>query len=260
MKSRLASHLAAVASAAFVSVALAHGDEHPDATRKYDASRVEPTDFGQEGDPATITRTVTVDMADTMRFTPAELSVKRGETVKFIVRNSGNLVHEMVLGTPLAIKEHAELMKKFPNMDHEDANIAHVKPGGSGEIVWQFSETGELQFACLQPGHFEAGMKGTIKVAETNEPSQARTGTRTGDAKPSGDYAIGEVRRVDTEQNKITLRHGELSSVGMPPMTMVFRVRDPQLIAATKAGDKVWFKVIKDADGAMVVTDLKPAQ
>ena len=66
----------------------------------------------------------------------------------------------MVLGTKKAIAEHAELMKKFPDMEHSDPNMAHVKPGKSGEIVWQFTKAGEFQFACLQPGHFEAGMVG----------------------------------------------------------------------------------------------------
>jgi uncharacterized cupredoxin-like copper-binding protein len=70
----------------------------------------------------------------------------------------------MVLGTKQAIKEHAELMKKFPEMEHADANMAHVTPGKAGDIVWQFTRAGEFQFACLQPGHFEAGMVGKVTV------------------------------------------------------------------------------------------------
>ena len=70
------------------------------------------------------------------------------------------VLHEMVLGTRRAIAEHAELMKKFLDMEHSDPNMAHVKPGKSGEIVWQFTKAGEFQFARLQPGHFEAGMVG----------------------------------------------------------------------------------------------------
>lgn len=144
-------------------IAIAHGD-NKHAKPKYDASKVEVTDFGQEGDPKKVTRSIKVDMTDNMRFTPAVLTVKRGETVRFVVRNNGQLLHELVLGTKKAIEEHAQLMKKFPEMEHADPNMAHVKPGQSGEIVWQFTKAGEFVFACLQPGHFEAGMVGTVSV------------------------------------------------------------------------------------------------
>ena len=141
--------------------AAAHGDAAP---RNYDASQVEDTDFGREGDPKKARRTVRIDMTDAMRFTPATVTVKRGETVRFVVRNQGQLLHEMVLGTASALAEHAELMKKFPTMEHADPNMAHVKPGAQGDIVWQFTKAGEFRFACLQPGHFEAGMIGKVVV------------------------------------------------------------------------------------------------
>jgi uncharacterized cupredoxin-like copper-binding protein len=144
--------------------AMAHGDEKHAPKNVYDAAKVEKTAFGQEGDPKKVTRTIKVGMSDAMRFTPAELKVKKGQTVKFVAINSGKLLHEMVLGTPQALKEHAELMKKFPEMEHADANMAHVKPGKAGEIVWQFTQAGDFQFACLQPGHFEAGMVGKVVV------------------------------------------------------------------------------------------------
>jgi uncharacterized cupredoxin-like copper-binding protein len=154
---------AAAAAVAVSSNVLAHGDEHA-APRKFDASQVETTPFGQEGDPKKVTRTVKIGMSDKMRFSPESILIKRGDTVKFIVRNDGQMLHEMVLGTPAALKEHAELMRKFPTMEHADANMAHVKPGRAGEIVWQFTNPGEFQFACLQPGHFEAGMVGKVVV------------------------------------------------------------------------------------------------
>lgn len=144
--------------------AMAHGDEEHAPKHVYSVAKVEKTAFGQEGDPKKVTRTVKVDMTDAMRFTPADLTVKKGETVKFVVSNSGKVLHEMVLGTPQALKEHAELMKKFPEMEHADANMAHVKPGKAGEMVWQFTQAGDFQFACLQPGHFEAGMVGKVVV------------------------------------------------------------------------------------------------
>jgi uncharacterized cupredoxin-like copper-binding protein len=164
MKTKRSLQLIAASIALCSTLAFAHGDEAHAAARPYDASQVAPTDFGQEGNPKKVTRTIRIDMADTMRFTPADLSVKRGETVKFVVHNKGKVLHEMVLGTAQAIKEHAELMKKFPEMEHADANMAHVKPGASGAMVWQFTKAGEFQFACLQPGHFEAGMVGKVTV------------------------------------------------------------------------------------------------
>ncbi len=144
--------------------AAAHGDEQRSAARKFDPSKVEATAFGREGNPKKVVRTIKVDMTDNMRFTPGAVAVKRGETVRFVVRNHGKVLHEMVLGTREAIEAHAELMKKFPEMEHADANMAHVKPGRAGEIVWQFTQPGEFRFACLQPGHFEAGMVGTVVV------------------------------------------------------------------------------------------------
>lgn len=142
----------------------AHGTAERGKPSVYDASKVEATPFGREGNPKAVTRTIKVDMADSMRFTPASVAVKRGETVKFVVHNGGKLLHEMVLGTKEALREHAELMKKFPEMEHADANMAHVQPGKAGEIVWLFEKEGEFEFACLQPGHFEAGMVGKVSV------------------------------------------------------------------------------------------------
>ena len=155
---------------AFAAIALgstatiAHGDVDHAQRHRYDASRVEDTDFGREGDPGKVSRTIEIDMADTMRFTPARVAVRRGETVRFVIRNNGRQLHEMVLGTVDALSAHAALMKRFPNMEHSDPNMAHVKPGTSGEIVWQFSKAGVFQFACLQPGHYEAGMVGKVVV------------------------------------------------------------------------------------------------
>ena len=158
-------NILAFAAVALVSTAAAaHGDDDKAKQKRFDASKVEETDFGREGDPKKASRTIKVDMADSMRFTPASFAVKRGETVRFVVRNDGKLLHEMVLGTVEALKKHAELMKKFPEMEHADPNMAHVKPGATGEIVWQFTKAGDFQFACLQPGHYEAGMVGRVVV------------------------------------------------------------------------------------------------
>jgi uncharacterized cupredoxin-like copper-binding protein len=121
--------------------------------------------LGKPGDPGKVSRSVVVEMSDAMRFKPASIRVKRGETIRFIVRNTGNLKHEMVLGTIKELKEHAELMRKFPEMEHADPNQVSVEPGKTGELVWHFTKAGTFDFACLVPGHFEAGMVGKVRVS-----------------------------------------------------------------------------------------------
>ena len=121
--------------------------------------------FGKPGDAAKASRTVEITMNDTMRFNPASVSVKRNETIRFVLKNRGQLKHEMVLGTIKELKEHAALMLKFPAMEHADPNQASVEPGKTGELIWQFTQAGRFDFACLQAGHFEAGMKGQVVVA-----------------------------------------------------------------------------------------------
>lgn len=120
--------------------------------------------LGKPGDSARVTRTVEVVMSDAMRFSPDRIEIKRGETIRFHVRNDGKLMHELVLGTRHELKRHAELMRKFPEMEHDDPNAIKVEPGKAGDLVWLFTQTGEFDFACLIPGHFEAGMTGKIVV------------------------------------------------------------------------------------------------
>jgi uncharacterized cupredoxin-like copper-binding protein len=141
--------------------AFAHGDA---AHKPYDASQVEVKTFGREGDPKHVDRVIRLVMKDNMRFSPEHLTVRRGETVRLVVHNGGQLLHELVLGTPVELAAHAALMKKFPDMEHADAHMAHVRPGRDGQIIWQFTQAGEFRFACLQPGHFEAGMVGRVTV------------------------------------------------------------------------------------------------
>ena len=145
-------------------VAQAHEAHKKAASSKPAAISTEEKAFGRQGDPKRATRTIQVDMNDTMRFSPASLSVAQGETVRFVVKNSGKVMHEFVLGTLTELKEHAVLMKKFPNMEHDEPYMAHVAPGKSETIVWQFSKAGDFHYGCLLPGHFEAGMVGKINV------------------------------------------------------------------------------------------------
>jgi uncharacterized cupredoxin-like copper-binding protein len=155
----------AAAAVALATIAHGHGDKVQQAgTHGFDASKVEDTPFGRQGDPSKATRTIRIDMADTMRFTPAGITIRQGETVRLVATNKGRVLHEMVLGTADELRKHAAMMKKFPDMEHDEPHMAHVRPGKSGEIVWQFTKPGEFQFACLIPGHFEAGMVGTVTV------------------------------------------------------------------------------------------------
>jgi len=149
--------------AAFLSSALAHGQKG-DAEKAIDYSKAEETAFGRADDPKKANRTIRVEMTDQMRFTPAEIRVKQGEVVRFVPVNKGQLVHEMVFGTMEELKEHAALMRKFPGMEHDEPNMAHVQPGTTGEIGWRFTKAGEFYYGCLMPGHFEAGMVGKIVV------------------------------------------------------------------------------------------------
>jgi uncharacterized cupredoxin-like copper-binding protein len=126
--------------------------------------RKEQKDWGIAGDARTVKRTIEVGMADNMRFTPERIEVRQGETVKFVVRNTGKVMHEFVIGTKAENAKHAELMVKFPNMEHDEPYMAHVPPGKTGEIVWTFNRAGEFEFACLIAGHYQGGMVGTIKV------------------------------------------------------------------------------------------------
>lgn len=120
--------------------------------------------IGVPGDAAKASRTIEIVMNDSMRFTPETVTVKRGETIRFLVKNAGQLKHEFNLGTAAELKQHEAVMLKSPDMEHTDPNVISLAPGKTGEVVWKFTSPGAVTFACLQPGHFRAGMKGTVNV------------------------------------------------------------------------------------------------
>ena len=160
--------LPALIGAALISTSLyaaAHETEDHKKSAKAKTAAVEEKPFGRAGDPKKVSRTITVSMSDQFRYDPAEIRVKTGETVKLVVANKGKTLHEIVLGTMDELKEHAELMKKNPGMEHDEPYMAHVKAGGKEDLVWQFTKPGEFYYACLIPGHFEAGMVGRVIVA-----------------------------------------------------------------------------------------------
>lgn len=128
------------------------------------AAVAEQKDWGIAGQARQVQRTITLNMTDAMRFTPDRIEVRQGETVRLRVRNSGRVMHELVLGTPQELTAHAKMMLKHPGMEHDEPYMTHVAPGKTGEIIWTFNRAGEFEFACLIAGHFQAGMKGTITV------------------------------------------------------------------------------------------------
>jgi uncharacterized cupredoxin-like copper-binding protein len=139
----------------------------PAAHQNHHAPSVAPAeqkDWGIAGDPKKVQRTIEIRMTDNMRFAPKEIQVKLGETVRLVAVNAGKVLHEIVIGTPQELKAHAEMMKKHPGMEHDEPYMAHVDPGKKGDIVWTFNRAGSFEFACLIPGHFEAGMIGRITV------------------------------------------------------------------------------------------------
>lgn len=158
---KLRNILLAWASAALVSAAPAFAAGAADGHHHDHANAA----MGEVGQASQVSRTVEVEMRDSMQFVPSKLSVKQGETLRIVVKNAGQLQHEIVLGDEKDLKAHAELMKKFPEMEHAEPNMLTLAGGKTGELVWKFTRAGVVNFACLQPGHFEAGMKGQVRVA-----------------------------------------------------------------------------------------------
>lgn len=127
---------------------------------------MEQMPWGISAQPNSVRRTIEVTMDDQMRFTPSAIEVREGERVRLRIRNAGQVQHELVLGNHEELMAHAQLMKKFSNMEHDEPYMAHVAPGRSVDMFWTFNRKGEFEFACLLPGHYEAGMKGTIQVTQ----------------------------------------------------------------------------------------------
>ena len=108
-----------------------------------DAVRKEQKPWGIAGDAKAGTRTIEIRMSDKMRFTPDLISVREGETVRLEHRNGGKQLHELVPGTKQRLDAHAALMLKFPQMEHDEPYMAHVRAGKESEMVWTFNRAGE---------------------------------------------------------------------------------------------------------------------
>ena len=143
----------------------AHGNAHHDTTAPI---KNEQKDWGIAGDRQSIRRTVTIRMDDEMRYTPDHVEVRQGDTVRIVLPNDGVTKHEFVLGSASELEAHAALMQKFPDMEHDEPYMAHVAPGETGEVVWNFNRAGAFQFACLISDHYQQGMVGTLRVVARN--------------------------------------------------------------------------------------------
>lgn len=122
---------------------------------------------GEPGNPKKPARTIKVIMREEgkkMLFEPDRIEVRKGEQIRFVLMNEGIEKHEFMLATIPENRKHAEDMKRYPDMEHEDPNGIQLHPFVGGEIIWKFTKTGEFEFACLFPGHYEAGMHGKIIV------------------------------------------------------------------------------------------------
>jgi uncharacterized cupredoxin-like copper-binding protein len=123
---------------------------------------------GAPGDPKKPARTVEVVMTETedgrMLYVPDRVEAKRGEQIRFVLRNAGKVDHEFMLDSVANNAKHKIEMQKNPDMEHDDPNGKRLAPGGAGEILWRFSKAGSFEFACLIPGHYESGMHGKAVV------------------------------------------------------------------------------------------------
>lgn len=152
------------------STAFAHGEKKDG----HAVVKKEQQVWGIAGEKQEIARTIRITMNDQMRFVPDKFDVKEGETVRIALKNNGKMLHEMVIGTKQVLDEHAALMVKFPDMEHDEPHMAHVPPGKTGEIIWKFNKAGQFDFACLIAGHYQAGMVGKINVIAKSSLQQRR--------------------------------------------------------------------------------------
>ena len=226
--------LVAAAIAALTTQAFAGGEDNHSHDDEMAVGK--PAEIGKE------TRTVDVIMRETddgdMIFEPGSLDIKTGEIILFNIKNMGELEHEFVLDTFEENQKHKKTMAEFPDMEHDDPNAVRLEAGETGKIVWNFSNGGKFEFACLIPGHYESGMHGDLLVA---------------DKLPT--YTKGIIKRV-TKSGKVTVKHEELVDLGMPAMTMVFRAADDDMLETFSEGQEINF-VADRVKGKLTIIKLK---
>ena len=133
------------------------------AARSHEHHAHESYSAGEPGDPTKPSRTIEIEMSE-MTYEPFRIEVKRGEQIRFVLRNAGTEDHEFLLATTSENLRHAEVMKKHPHMEHDDPNGVRLGPKKSAEILWKFTKPGTFEYSCLIPNHREYGMVGHVTV------------------------------------------------------------------------------------------------
>ena len=124
--------------------------------------------FGEPALAAEATRVIEISANDNFTFDPGEIVVSEGEVITFRVTNDGKIPHDFVLGDVVIQDEHEAEMQDMTDDDsmaHEEPNAFVIDPGETKEMTWHMTESGEVIMGCHQPGHYVAGMKGTIEVS-----------------------------------------------------------------------------------------------
>lgn len=122
--------------------------------------------WGEPADPGEADRVVNVRMLDELRFDPASIEVQVGETITFEVVNNGQIAHDFTLGDEATQDAHdAEMAEGMASMGHDEPNSMVLDPGETGRLTWHFSTAGSTLYGCHIPGHYAAGMVGTIAIA-----------------------------------------------------------------------------------------------
>jgi uncharacterized cupredoxin-like copper-binding protein len=132
-------------------------------TRAHEHHGHESYSAGEPGDPKQPSRTIEIEMSE-MTYEPLRIEVKRGEQIRFVLRNAGTEDHEFLLATTKENLKHAEVMKKNPHMEHDDPNGVRLAPKKTAEILWKFTKAGTFEYSCLIPDHRDYGMIGHITV------------------------------------------------------------------------------------------------
>jgi uncharacterized cupredoxin-like copper-binding protein len=118
---------------------------------------------GEPGDPAKPARTIEIVMTE-MAYEPWSIEVKRGEQIRFVIRNAGTEDHEFLLATTKENLAHAEMMKRHRHMKHDEPNAITLAPKQSTDLLWKFTKAGTFEYSCLIPDHREYGMTGRVTV------------------------------------------------------------------------------------------------
>lgn len=137
---------------------------------------------GRPGEPANTARALNVTALDTMRFEPAMLNVKAGETIRFVVTNTGRVQHDFTIGDRAMQLEHEQTMK-MQDMKHDEPNVVSIPPGETRTLLWQFDQAGIFEIGCHEPGHYPAGMRAVVEVMEGSAQA-GRQAMRNGPTEP----------------------------------------------------------------------------